>query len=108
MTTLDEIRARAALEWPDGFDPTDDASVELAVALSYMRERAERAERERDAYSKALDEIDHEVRDNCLSLEPDGDYRQDLAEAHRICERIAGIIEDATPGPTPSERESTP
>jgi hypothetical protein len=56
MTTLDEIRARAALEWPDGFDPTDDASVELAVALSYMRERAERAERERDAALQDVDE----------------------------------------------------
>jgi hypothetical protein len=81
---------------------------ELANALIKRRELCRRAERERDAYSKALDEIDHEVRDNCLSLEPDGDYRQDLAEAHRICERIAEIIEDATPGPTPSERESTP
>jgi hypothetical protein len=39
-------RLRAGKEWPDGFAPTDECSVELAVSLSYMRDRAEKAEAE--------------------------------------------------------------
>lgn len=54
----DEVeRLRAASVWPDGFEPTDDASVQLAVELSYARDEVERLTKENYALRSALVEV---------------------------------------------------
>lgn len=60
----------------------------LAYATS-ERERAEKAE-------AVIAKIDHEVRDNFLSVDYDSTSAyDDWKEAHRICDDIANIIDAA-------------
>lgn len=70
-------RLRAASEWPDGFDCTDDASVELAVELSYVRDRAEAAETRMKVLEQALRPFANLLPDN---VEPADALQRKLQE----------------------------